>query len=150
MRVFTAKEVNFVSGGSIDGNHSRAPWVLSGDDQSSGSCSSSSSDASCSASVSSSVSQSVCQTPSVDGGNGGWLGTGMPCTSGNSVGDVNYSPPTQEEACANANQMIVGGGGLLGAANGLGHAGIPASVPVGIAGGTAVVIGSAISLGNGC
>jgi hypothetical protein len=142
MRVLTAKEVNFVSGGSIDGNQYSDPWVLSGDDQSSGSCSSSSSDASCSASAS----QSVCQTPSVDGGNGGWLGTGMPCTSGNSAGDVNYSPPTQE----NANQMIVGGGGLLGAANGLGHAGIPTSVPVGIAGGTAVVIGSAISLGNGC
>ena len=146
MRVLTAKEVNFVSGGSIDGNQYSDPWVLSGDDQSSGSCSSSSSDASCSASVS----QSFCQTPSVDGGNGGYLGTGMPCTSGNSVGDVNYSPPTQEEACENANQMIVGGGGLLGAAKGLGHAGISASVPVGIAGGTAVVIGSAISLGNGC
>ena len=96
MRVLTAKEVNFVSGGSIDGDQFSDPWVLSGDG-SSGSCSSSSSDASCSSS-----SVSHCQTPAVDGGNGGYLGTGMPCTSGNSIGDVNYTPPTQEESCENA------------------------------------------------
>lgn len=136
MRALTAKEVNFVSGGSIDGNQYSDPWVLSGDDQSSGSCSSSSSDASCSASVS----QSFCQTPSVDGGNGGYLGTGMPCTSGNSVGDVNYSPPTQEEACQNAVY-----GGVMGSA-------IAASnIPMVNTVGTAIAVTSAASfVANDC
>ena len=74
----------------------------------------------------------------------------MPQTSRTSIGDVNYEPPIQEEVCENANQIIVGGVGVLCAASGLGHAGIPASVPVGIPRGTVVAIGSAISLGNGC
>jgi hypothetical protein len=127
MRVLTAKEVNFVSGGEIYTDH---PTHLN---------------------AGSNSDVSWCPKPSENNDSkGGYLGTGMPCTSGNSIGDVNYLPPTQEEACENANQMIVGGGGLLGAASGLGHAGIPASVPVGIAGGAAVAIGSAISLGNGC
>ena len=136
MRVLTAKEVNFVSGGSIDGNQYSDPWVLSGDDQSSGSCSSSSSDASCSASVS----QSICQTPSVDGGKGGYLGTGMPCTSGNSVGDVNYSPPTQEEACQNAVN-----GGAMGSALAL------SKIPMVNNVGTAIAVTSAASfVANDC
>ena len=145
MRVLTAKEVNFVSGGSIDGNQYSNPWVLSGDDQSSGSCSSSSSDASCSVSSSSSVSQSFCQTPSVDGGNGGYLGTGMPCTSGNSVGDVNYSPPTQEEACSNAADLkdyglVTAAGALIPGAQGVA---VPLSVSL-------QGLGGALSLLNGC
>jgi hypothetical protein len=64
MRVLTAKEVNFVSGGHIDGQAD--PYSLSG----------------------------------------GFQGTGMPNTSGNSIGDVNYSPPTQGEACANSTNMF--------------------------------------------
>ncbi|MDA8646739.1 hypothetical protein N9L54_04845 [Porticoccaceae bacterium] len=139
MRVLTAKEVNFVSGGSIDGNQYSDPWVLSGDDQSSGSCSSSSSDASCSASAS----QSVCQTPSVGGGNSGYLGTGMPCTSGNSVGDVNYSPPTQEEACENAGNAIKIGDGLM-ATRAFGP------TPIALAGLGITIVGTAAYVNNGC
>ena len=128
MRVLTAKEVNFVSGGSIDGDQFSDPWVLSGDD-SSGSCSSSSSDASCSSS-----SVSHCQTPAVDGGNGGYLGTGMPCTSGNSIGDVNYTPPTQEESCENAVEAGVVGAALA-----------TSSVPMVNTAGTAVAVVGAVS-----
>jgi hypothetical protein len=141
MRVLTAKEVNFVSGGSIDGNQYSDPWVLSGDDQSSGSCSSSSSDASCSASAS----QSVCQTPSVDGGKGGYLGTGMPCASGNSVGDVNYLPPTQEEACSYAADLKDYGLVSAGAAAITGLTAVAGPLSVTLQG-----IGGASSLLNGC
>ena len=74
MRVLTAKEVNFVSGGHIDGQAD--PYSLSG----------------------------------------GFQGTGMPNTSGNSIGDVNYSPPSQEQSCLNGN-FVMGAGSLISTVN---------------------------------
>ena len=98
MRVLTAKEVNFVSGGHIDGQAD--PYSLSG----------------------------------------GFQGTGMPNTSGNSIGDVNYSPPTQGEACANSSDFMAGAaifGGL----------GLIVTGPVGwVAGAVAATMGA---LGGG-
>ena len=73
MRVLTAKEVNFVSGGEIYTDH---PTHLN---------------------AGSNSDVSWCPKPSENNDSkGGYLGTGMPCTSGNSIGDVNYLPPTQE------------------------------------------------------
>ncbi|MDG1473659.1 MAG: hypothetical protein P8Q37_02070, partial [Porticoccaceae bacterium] len=92
MRVLTAKEVNFVSGGSVDGNQYSNPWVLSGDESSSGSS------VSCAAPGSQSTT-SGSQSTSSCFVSGGFQGTGVPNTSGNSIGDSNYSPPTQEEVC---------------------------------------------------
>ena len=104
MRVLTAKEVNFVSGGSIDGNQYSNPWVLSGDDQSSGSCSSSISDASCSASASS----SICLPPSEGGAsNGGSYGvTDCSSDSGSGNGESNQNAHNQMCEAIAATQVI--------------------------------------------
>jgi hypothetical protein len=103
MRVLTAKEVNFVSGGHIDGQAD--PYSLSG----------------------------------------GFQGTGMPNTSGNSIGDVNYSPPTQGEACANAADLgsaatIAGVAGII----------IGGSNPVGWLAGALAALGAGSALANDC
>jgi len=105
MRVLTAKEVNFVSGGHIDGQAD--PYSLSG----------------------------------------GFQGTGMPNTSGNSIGDVNYSPPTQGEACANVTDTFYAAGILTFVAG-------VASGPVGWIAGMGALIGAALGgvagLANDC
>mgnify|MGYP007047696331 CR=1 FL=1 len=136
MKVLTAKEVNFVSGGSINGQDD--PWNYSSDSGDGSSGSSGSCD------VPGSQSTSSCLAP------GGFMNTGMPSTSGNSVGDVDYAPPTQEEVCENADQLIKGGAGLLGVAKGLGYVGSPAVVAVGATGGVISGLGAFTSLGNGC
>jgi hypothetical protein len=106
MRVLTAKEVNFVSGGF--------------DPLGTG---------------------STIQ----DGSSGGYQGTGMPQTSGNSIGDVNYTPPTQAEACANAADLgavatIAGVGGII----------IGVSNPIGWLAGALAVVGAGSFLANDC
>lgn len=117
MRALTAKEVNFVSGGEIYTDH---PTHLN---------------------AGSNSDVSWCPKPSENNDSkGGYLGTGMPCTSGNSIGDVNYSPPTQEEACENAVY-----GGVMGSA-------IAASnIPMVNTVGTAIAVTSAASfVANDC
>ena len=94
MRVLTAKEVNFVSGGHIDGQAD--PYSLSG----------------------------------------GFQGTGMPNTSGNSIGDVNYSPPSQEQSCLNGN-FVMGAGSLISTVNS-------------VVGGILVALGLGSNVANGC
>ena len=107
MRVLTAKEVNFVSGGFDPFN----------------------------------IGYFTIQ----DGTSGGFRGTGMPQTSGNSIGDVNYSPPTQEEACSNAADLK--DYGLVAAAGALipGAQGVAVPLSVSLQG-----LGGALSLLNGC
>ena len=131
MKVLTAKEVNFVSGGSINGQDD--PWNYSSDSGDGSSGSSGSCD------VPGSQSTSSCLAP------GGFMNTGMPSTSGNSVGDVDYAPPTQEEVCSNAEDFK--DYGLVSAA----AAAIPGATAV--AGPLSVTlqgIGGASSLLNGC
>ena len=106
MRILTAKEVNFVSGGFDPFN----------------------------------IGYFTIQ----DGTSGGYQGTGMPQTSGNSIGDVNYEPPTQAEACANATDFMAGGAllGSLGMIIGTG--------PAGWVAGALGVLGGASWLANDC
>ncbi len=107
MRVLTAKEVNFVSGGFDPFN----------------------------------IGYFTIQ----DGTSGGFRGTGMPQTSGNSIGDVNYSPPTQGEACAIAADLgsaatIAGVAGII----------IGGSNPVGWLAGALAALGAGSALANDC
>ena len=108
MRVLTAKEVNFVSGGF--------------DPLGTG-------------------------VTIQDGASGGYQGTGMPRTSGNSIGDVNYTPPTQAEACANVTDTFYATGILTAVA-------VVASGPVGWIAGMGAAIGAAFGgvagLANDC
>jgi hypothetical protein len=95
MKVLTAKEVNFVSGGSINGQDD--PWNYSSDSGDGSSGSSGSCD------VPGSQSTSSCLAP------GGFMNTGMPSTSGNSGsgnGESNQNAHNQMCEAIAATQVI--------------------------------------------